>query len=127
MTSPRKSRSLKVTIAAACMLVLQSAAAAFAIGNAAGAVPLDAFGNPLCITSSEQTSQDGKSGTHGDRLHQCWLACAVGMVAAPTPDEALAAAWPKILSAAPVRPFSDAYAVWRDRHPARPRAPPVML
>lgn len=53
-----------IAFIAAVLLVLQALAASLAIGSSASASPLlDAFGNPLCITSHQGPEQDGAGHT----------------------------------------------------------------
>ena len=59
---------------AAYMLVIQSLIGAFALGAAAASPLLDAFGNPLCITSTDSPAGQDR-GTHSDVPDCCTIAC----------------------------------------------------
>lgn len=66
---------MRAALFAACVLVLQAAAGALALGSAAASPSLDAFGNPLCVggTALEQ-APDGAPGLLADC---CTAACAL--------------------------------------------------
>jgi hypothetical protein len=65
-----------VAFIAALLLVLQAIAASLAIGSSASASPmLDAFGNPLCITSHQAPEQDGQG--HTALPHCCTVSCSM--------------------------------------------------
>lgn len=73
-----KSGRVGVAIIAAYMLVLQSLVGAFALGTAAASpVLLDAFGNPLCITSSLGADSDAENGNHSAMPDCCTVACSM--------------------------------------------------
>lgn len=116
----------RAVFAAAILLVFQSSLSAFAIGAASGPMPLDAFGNPLCITSSDISPQDGESG-QPPALHECCtLGCAAGQSLA-TPQEHADAIGIERTSASilPVALAQDRVQP-DDYHPGNPRAPPAV-
>lgn len=74
-----------VAMIAAYMLILQGLLGAFATGVANAATDLDAFGNPLCITSGELASVDA-DGSHDQTLPDCCSA-ACSMFSTVTNDD----------------------------------------
>lgn len=129
MTRVRKpsGNRLGVALAAALMLLLQTAAGAYALGTGAAAAPRDAFGNPLCITSGTHTGQDLPAfPAHSTLPGCCTLACSLGVaLLGPGPEAAFVAvplhasmlAKPLPVRARPVR--------LSEHSPANPRAPPL--
>lgn len=105
------------------MLVVQAMLAAFAVGAAAAAPMLDAFGNPLCIAGM------AASGT-GDSPDSALPGCctgACGMVAplAPASPAARSLANPLAFSIdAPRGSMRAAPPAAEDHDPGSPRAPP---
>lgn len=85
----RKGWGFGVALAAALMLVLQTAAGALALGQ--GTPPLDIFGNPLCITSSMGHTAPAKS-DHPSLPQCCTLGCNLLSAALSTPPEGVALA-----------------------------------
>lgn len=77
-----KSRRMGVALVAAWALMLQALMGAFTPGMAASAPLLDAFGNPLCITSP---AGDDTGPRHHDTLTDC-CALACGMLVLFIPD-----------------------------------------
>lgn len=73
----RYARAPAVALLAACALVLQSFLAAWAAGAMPSAAMLDAFGNPLCITSTDHDEAD-RSGGHTGAADEC-LACCMAL------------------------------------------------
>lgn len=113
---------MRVALVVAAMLVLQSVAAAFALGT--GPAQTDAFGNPLCINNSVQ-SDPGKGSDHGKIADCCTLGCPMVGQALGSPPQAvwLAAEMPLDRGVLPLvspraGPSSD------DHKPGNPRAPP---
>lgn len=115
-----------VAFVAAYMLVLQGLLGAFTLGAAAASPGLDAFGNPLCITSGSSAPAFDGTG-HDGPASSCAIAC--GMVApvaadgrAPNslsnPLVPLAASAP-----APDCPVGSTFAL--QRGPGSPRSPPA--
>ncbi|BCH33280.1 hypothetical protein MesoLjLc_52100 [Mesorhizobium sp. L-8-10] len=116
-----------IAFVAGFVLVLQ----AFAAGWAAGAMPsgpqLDAFGNPLCITSIDHDDGDS-TGDHSKLPNCCTFGCSFASftVAAPSGD-----------GFALLRPLShpDVFHNTRpgvraeapDHDPGSPRAPPLTI
>jgi len=117
---------VRIALAAAFLLVLQSMTASLAMGMMAGSTEFDAFGNPLCITGvsyGDGTSQDG--GQH-HIPECCTMGCPMlsGAQASP-PDQN-----PIVLRDAPVAVLIDARygtppRVAPDHDPGSPRAPPL--
>jgi hypothetical protein len=107
----------------ALVLVLQTFASAQATGLGREQLLIDAFGNPLCITSSDKT---GHRTPHGNLTECCTLACVGGGIVFGPPGEA---AMP---GAQCFKPEVVRFAAWSsilracDRWtPANPRAPPA--
>lgn len=74
-----------IALVASYMLVLQALIGAFALGAAAASPMLDAFGNPLCITSSDSTKSGSDNTSHSAVPDCCTVACS--MFAPVTTDE----------------------------------------
>lgn len=117
-----------IAFIAAVLLVLQAFAASLAIGSSASASPLlDAFGNPLCITSHQAPEQDGPG--HTALPDCCTVSCS--MFAAATDGErteiSLANPLPVADSsrhaAFDITPESNQAA----RRPGSPRSPPPTM
>lgn len=73
MDEMRNRRGSKVAFVAACVLVLQSFLSAWAVG----AMPvLDAFGNPLCVTSVDHGSTTPNGG-HSKLPDCCAFGCSM--------------------------------------------------
>lgn len=86
MFSPRHSQNRFVSFAAAAVLLLQMALSAWATGAMAASPHLDAFGNPLCITSVDGPGFGLDGGLPGGGDHSklpdcCTFGCS--MVSAP--------------------------------------------
>ncbi|WP_396998037.1 DUF2946 family protein [Ochrobactrum sp. S1502_03] len=116
--------SAYVAFMAACVLFLQSFFAAYASAGVASQPILDAFGNPLCITSSS-TDPDGKEPVHSKLPNCCTFGCSSVSPLLPAPDIGQIVA----LTAR----FDDAAVSFHQtrffghpttRDPGRPRAPP---
>jgi hypothetical protein len=119
-------RRFAVALVAAAVLVLQSVFSAWA--SAAPQAPmLDAFGNPLCITSADGHAP-GPAGGHSKPSDCCMLGCAgiahalaasadatAGLVHQPVPRDVAYAA-PRQISLEPA-----------DHNPGSPRAPPLTI
>lgn len=113
-------------MAAAVALLLQSLLLAWSMAGAAqGAPMLDAFGNPLCITT---THSDQAPGAPVDaHLRCCTLACgSAGLIAAEPPAGPTLAA-PLSISVAVIRPRIDSAEPPAERLTANPRAPPRLI
>lgn len=114
-----------VAFVAAYMLMLQALVGSFAFGVAANASPLlDAFGNPLCITSAESAALS-EDGGHSALPECCTAAC--GMFAHLTVEDRTPHSLDNPLPAVAqgVATF-DARVVTPvlDHDPGKPRAPP---
>lgn len=124
MTARSRQTGLIKAIAIALILVVQTLGSAYATG--VGPVPLDAFGNPLCITSGGHSAP--ADGTHGGIQSCCTLACTnvVPLLDAPAADDIVAvsprwlfATLSGILDLTALRPATVSS--------SRPRAPPVRV
>lgn len=121
--------SLRVALAAALLLVVQSLISAVAIG-ASAAAPLDLYGNPLCIAGVAGGGEGG-SGVGGGHGHAklpdcCTLGCPMvsGASGGPLP----VAPWLAAPLAAPLGTAGSDYATGlstRRHEPGNPRAPPL--
>ena len=118
--------SPKVAFVAAWMLIVQALVGAFALGAMANADPLlDAFGNPLCITSSDRSALSDEAG-HTALPECCTAAC--GMFAPLTVEDRTPHSLDNPLPArtrashtfdtVDLRPLAD-------HNPGNPRAPPA--
>lgn len=112
---------------AAYMLVLQLLFSAFTVGAANSAAGVDAFGNPLCITSDAAPNPHDDS-SKGSLPECCMGACSMF---APVGRDAPSAHFltnplhaPTALVSTSERP---APSPWPDHSPAHPRAPPAKV
>lgn len=126
MRQLRHKRATAVAFVAACVLVLQSLLGAWANSAMAATPLLDAFGNPLCITSVDH---DGKlpAGDHSKLPDCCAFGCSmVSSLLDAAPDTGLGLLRP--LTSDDVRfDLVEAFHVpGPDHHPGNPRAPPLM-
>ena len=123
-----KPRQMGFALVAALMLVLQAAAGAYALGMAASA-PLDAFGNPLCITSTD--SVDIRSGLpdHNTLTDCCAVACSMFSAAATDERATPSVHNPLARVAGLFTPVFDAVkpVIAPERSPGSPRSPPGLL
>jgi hypothetical protein len=71
----------------ALVLAVQTVGSAYAIGAGSGPILLDAFGNPLCITSGEHGGAGDGDG-HGGLKDCCALACASAAAIGAAPQDA---------------------------------------
>ena len=127
MHQARHRRGSTVAFIAALVLVLQSFLSAWATGALAAAPMLDAFGNPLCITSVDH--DDTTPANDHSKLPVC---CTFGCnMAAPllaaAPEDGIALLRP--IPADDVRfDRSEAFHIQGPGHvPGSPRAPPVTV
>lgn len=124
MKALRKGWGHWLALVAAVLFLVQSLAGGFAV--AADEVPVDAFGNPLCITSTDHgTPADGSD--HGKLPGCCMLGCAASAAVVSTPpDEAsLIIAFRTELFGEPL-PAPVVIVQADDHDPGSPRAPPVV-
>lgn len=82
MYPPRHCRARTVSFAAAAVLLLQMALSAWGTGAMAASPDLDAFGNPLCITSVDGPGFGGDAGLPGGGDHSklpncCTFGCSM--------------------------------------------------
>ncbi|MEQ1950232.1 hypothetical protein [Mesorhizobium sp. CN2-181] len=113
-----------LALAAAMLFLVQMLGTGFALPSPTQ-IALDAFGNPLCITSTHGTPADDSD--HGKMPGCCMLGCAASAtVAGAPPDEASliivfrAEALGRSLPAPIVIVQAD------DHRPGSPRAPPAL-
>jgi hypothetical protein len=121
----RKDRS--VAIAAAVILLLQAFFTAWTTGAAAsGTVPVDTFGNPLCITSP-----DGSSTPHDGSVkipNCCAMGCSMSVTTLADPDDNVQLVREFAGGTIFRFPARETAIHHRDDHdPRSPRAPPVRL
>lgn len=124
MNGSRRPFSPIFALVAAWMLVVQSIAGAMAQG--AGPVPLDAFGNVLCITSDR--AGPGQGGLpHHDRSPDCCLAGCIFAAGAHALPAAAPGAPPRRAVAEISVPRLAAFSLSTrpDPSPGTPRAPPL--
>ncbi|KAA0972194.1 hypothetical protein FPY71_03515 [Aureimonas fodinaquatilis] len=118
---------LWVALVVAYMLVLQSVAGAWAHGVGPDSSRLDAFGNPLCITSTDQHTGSSDQ-PHSNLPNCCTLGCGMFVQAlAATGNSGSVQAFepfPRLI-AFPAR--SEASTPQPDYNPGSPRAPPFSV
>lgn len=128
-TTRRKTGNLGVALAAAAMLVLQGFLGAFAVGTANASPMLDAFGNPLCITSVESHQTDTGHVDHTAMPDCCTVAC--GMFAPAASAGGSGHSLENALSTTAARlQTRDAVSGYTDepqRGPGSPRSPPLTM
>lgn len=120
-------RDRTVACAVVLVLLLQAFFTAWTTGAmAAGSMPVDAWGNPLCVTSADETGSPQGSGV---KLPNC---CALGCGAAevtlghpPLAGEAVRLD----LYGTEIRFFetNPPLGISRDHDPGSPRAPPLTI
>lgn len=117
-----------VAFAVAALLALQMALAPLAIASTASASPVDAFGNPLCITHLDQ--QEPASAPDKERTLApdcCTLACGMAASLAPVPRAVFLAFDP---FAQPSQRIFDGYGdhlpAAHDALSGHPRGPPAI-
>ncbi|MEO9336480.1 hypothetical protein ABFT80_03460 [Mesorhizobium sp. SB112] len=124
MNFRKKRLSFWVALAAAYLLVLQSVTGALALGAQSERAMLDAFGNPLCITSVDQSGTD--AGDQAKMPNCCVIGCSMFTQALGTPpDETVQTFHAPIVTeaAANRQPVDHLPAV--EHKPGNPRAPPL--
>lgn len=117
-----------VAFVAAWMLIVQMVAGAFLIGGANAAPMVDAFGNPLCITSETTDSGSDDSDRHAGLPDCCTTLC--GMVAPATQDDRTPRFLANPLTSVSVEHIGedDHFGVATPDHdPGNPRAPPASI
>lgn len=121
----RKRWSIGTAIVAATMLVLQSIVGALAIGIGPDAGRLDAFGNPLCITSSDQSHPDSDT-SHSKLPECCTLGCSAQsqVLEGPSIQPSILLRYPVACENSVGRPTAITHLA-RDYDPGNPRAPPL--
>lgn len=117
-----------IALVAAYLLVVQALLGSFALGIAAASPLLDAFGNPLCITTTDAAGTDTDRGIHDAVPDCCTVACSMfapaplhqhGAGLAPNPT-AVSVAVPSVRSASAGPRLHPA------RSPGSPRSPPFI-
>ena len=124
MPKALKGWSKGLALVAAVLFLVQSLSGGFAV--AAGNVPLDAFGNPLCITSADHGTPADNS-DHGKMPGCCMLGCAASATAAGTPPGEVSFIiefWTEAASQPVPTPIVTVQA--DDHDPGSPRAPPAV-
>lgn len=122
-----------VALAAALVLVLQSFATAWATGAMPAGAILDAFGNPLCLTSADEQTIDrngpGPAGDHSRMPNCCTMGCSIAspLLATPADDVTIwTPIWMDSIEANLVT-FKTVFVAFPDHDPGSPRAPPPMV
>lgn len=111
-----------VALVAALMLVLQSMAGALALGQ--DRIQLDAFGNPLCITSGDHSTPADDS-DHPQFPNCCTFGCLSFASPLATPPDNVSLVVHDLFETAAARPTSrPAPSTAPDHDPGNPRAPP---
>lgn len=118
--------SLRVALVAACMLVLQTAFGALALGTSPA--ELDAFGNPLCIAGVDHSDAGSKGSDHSKLTDCCTLGCSMfsPALAAPSGHGGVELRLP--LGSVPLPDeYKTSLAPALDHDPGSPRAPPLTI
>lgn len=126
MRNAKHKRGSAAVLVAACILVLQAFLSAWAFAAAPDRPVLDAYGNPLCITSGvhENTTPPGDH----SKLGGC---CTFSCSASASLLTALPGGTPGLHSPLPAAPALRRYGDRIERHkpdhdPGSPRAPPIL-
>lgn len=120
----RHNRGSWVAFIAASVLMLQSFLAACGAHAAPTGPMLDAAGNPLCITSTEN-HDTAPAGEHSKLLHCCLAECSGASAALADQANAGSAIFlPKIQSGNPFAAHKMDHIRVLDHNPGSPRAPP---
>jgi hypothetical protein len=120
-----KGSSFWVALVAAYVLVLQSTFGALALGAGPGDMMLDVFGNPLCITG---TDQQGSDIDHAKMPNCCVLGCGMFTPVSSAPPETASLRHEWTGSFAILVPLSASDMVRSPEHdPGSPRAPPLAV
>lgn len=123
-----KSWDMGIAFVAAYMLVLQALVGAFALGAAAASPMLDAFGNPLCITSTDSTDTGSDRSDHSALPDCCTTACS--MFAPVTTEERTPSSVlnPFLSASDALTPAFEtvAHFISPERSPGSPRSPPLI-
>lgn len=117
-----------VAFVAALLLIVQMVAGAFVLGGANAAPMVDAFGNPLCITSETTGGASDDGQRHAGLPDCCSTLC--GMVAPTTPDDRTPRFLANPLTSVSVEHFGedDHFGIATPDHdPGNPRAPPASI
>ncbi|MEO9336143.1 hypothetical protein ABFT80_01730 [Mesorhizobium sp. SB112] len=124
MNTRHKGSSFWVALVAAYVLVLQSTFGALALGTAPGAMTLDVFGNPLCITSSDQQGSD----IDHVMPNCCVLGCSMFAPVSSAPPETASLRHEWTGSFAILLPLAASVIARSPEHdPGSPRAPPLAV
>jgi hypothetical protein len=120
----QRSRTL-VALAAACVFVLQTLVTAWATGALPTTPRLDAFGNPLCITSGDHASTNPAS-DHSKLLNCCAFGCSTVSLALAAPSGGSAGILrPLVRSRVLSILHGTVHSKVPDYNPGSPRAPPL--
>lgn len=122
--APYRIKTLLLRLALALVLFAQLAVGAYAQGSAS---QLDAFGNPLCVSS---VTHDGDGGSRHSSLPDCCtLGCGMLWTGLAPPDENddLSAPLAASMSADAADRASETVATANSYNPQNPRAPPLTV
>lgn len=123
MKAPQTGLRQWFALVAAVLFLVQSLTGSAAAGQ--GPLQLDAFGNPLCITSGDHKGVP--SSDHGQMPGCCMLGCvASATIAGTPPDEALLIIEFRTESAGQPLPAPIVIVQADDHDPGSPRAPPAL-
>lgn len=125
MNRPRRRWGMVAALAAAYLLVLQSVAAAFAMGMGPDNAALDRFGNVICAQGFASELPAGDQ--HGKHMPACcMLGCSVASSALGAPPDLVSIDAGLSFQTVVFLPVKSApVALRRDRSSANPRAPPL--
>jgi hypothetical protein len=115
-----------IAFAAAFILVLQTVGGALAFGVGPSPTQIDAFGNPLCITSVDH-DHGSTDGEHSKLPQCCTLGCNMFSQSLATASEPTAFILDlPIVSDGFDRTYTHMAFPVRDYDPGNPRAPPLI-
>lgn len=124
-----KNWNMGIALVAIYMLVLQGMLGAFAMGAASASPMLDAFGNPICITSDNSVADAPDPVRHTPLPDCCVSGCSMFAPVTADEREPRSLANPLSSSVTPLRAPDrvDVHAFTLERGPGSPRSPPAHL
>lgn len=124
MRAAEHKRNIFVALVAALILLAQTALSGWGSGAMAATPMLDAFGNPLCITSTDPTG--GSTSDHSKMPNCCTFGCSTVSPLLAIPDsDGTGLARPLIVSDVLFSIGKGVVLPSPDHDPGSPRAPPL--
>ncbi len=116
----------RVAFVAALVLVVQTFLSAWATASMAATPTLDAFGNPICVTGSDEGGAPARD--HASVHDCCTFGCSTVSTVLAVPDfDAASLARPLLHPRVLFQTDGDVVIAAPDHDPGSPRAPPLTL